>query len=319
MIASVTKDKAMTDGFHPEQFFSLFTLDWRELPNIEMANRVVEAEFFRRDVVPTPVEFTNVASILVIAPHQDDEVIGAGGILLQARQAGISISILFVTDGVITDQETPYSDDEWIGIRENEAREVCGRIGAEMHQLGISNRSCQATLEHLRRISSLIAQSKPDVVLVPWLLDAPPKHRYALHLLYLAHQLGSLPDFQIWSYQVHNTIYANAFADVTAVAEGKLDLLRCYRSQNENCRRYDHQAMGLCAWNSRLLPIMFRTMAEQYVELFYVTSRDKYFGLIRHFYLPNLKYTYQDHPAVTGAATAIQAAVRVALGPGREE
>ena len=309
----------MTDGFQPERFFSLFTLDWRELPNIDVADRVVEAEFFRCDVVPSPVAFKDVASMLVIAPHQDDEVIGAGGTLLLARQAHISTSIVFVTDGVITDQETRFSDDEWIGIRENEAREVCGRLGSEMHQLGISNRSCQATLEHLRRLCDIIAQSKPDVVLVPWLLDAPPKHRYANHLLYLAHQLGRLPDFQVWSYQVHNTIHANAFADVTAVAEGKLDLLRCYRSQNENCRRYDHQAMGLGAWNSRFLPTMFRTMAEQYVELFYVSSRDEYFELIRHFYLPNLKYTYQGHPAVTEAATAIQAAVHVALGLGREE
>ena len=303
----------MIDGFQPERFFSLFTLDWRELPNIDMADRVVEAEFFRRDVVPAPVGFKDVASMLVIAPHQDDEVIGAGGTLLLARQAGISTSIVFVTDGVITDQETRYSDDEWIGIRRNEAQEVCARLGAEMHQLGISNRSCQA------RLSDLIAKSKPDVVLVPWLLDAPPKHRFANHLLYLANQLGRLPDFQIWCYQVHNTVYANAFADVTAVAEGKLDLLRCYRSQNENCRRYDHQAMGLSAWNSRFLPTMFRTMAEQYVELFYVCSRDEYFWLIRHFYLPNLKYTYQGHPAVTEAATAIQAAVCVALGHGREE
>ena len=297
-----------------ENFFSLCASDWRQLPSIDVADQVLSTEFFRRDLTPIPVQFNDVGSLLVVAPHQDDELIGAGGTLAIARRTNVRITIVFVTDGVITDQESSYSDEDWIRIRQREAREVCARLGVEMHQLGISNRSCRTTLMDLQKLSDLLLKTSPDVVLVPWLLDTPPKHRYANHLLYLVRQLVKLPDFRIWFYQVHNSLYANAFVDITAVAEEKLALLRCYRSQNENCRRYDHQTMGLNAWNSRVLPAAFRTMAEQYVELFYVCSSDDYFELIRRFYLPDLKDTYQGHSAVTEAATAIQAAVHVASG-----
>ncbi|PSQ88213.1 MAG: hypothetical protein BRD45_07035 [Bacteroidetes bacterium QS_8_64_10] len=35
-------------------------------------------------------------------------------------------------------------------------------------------------------MADLVGAMQPDVVLAPWLLDAPPKHRLANHLLWLA-------------------------------------------------------------------------------------------------------------------------------------
>jgi LmbE family N-acetylglucosaminyl deacetylase len=39
------------------------------------------------------------ADVLVFAPHPDDEVIGTGGVLLQARAAGKTVRIVFATNG----------------------------------------------------------------------------------------------------------------------------------------------------------------------------------------------------------------------------
>ena len=35
--------------------------------------------------------------LLVVAPHADDEVLGAGGLILRARREGWEVTVLFMT------------------------------------------------------------------------------------------------------------------------------------------------------------------------------------------------------------------------------
>jgi LmbE family N-acetylglucosaminyl deacetylase len=76
---------------------------------------------------------------LVLAPHQDDETIGAGGTLLLAKRAGVELHVLFVTDGrskgAVSYGETP---EEVIRIRNREAAKVGSHLGAQIHHLGIT-------------------------------------------------------------------------------------------------------------------------------------------------------------------------------------
>ena len=48
---------------------------------------------------PGWTERVRAASALVLAPHQDDEVLGCGGLLAQLAAAGGAVRVLFLSDG----------------------------------------------------------------------------------------------------------------------------------------------------------------------------------------------------------------------------
>lgn len=278
---------------------------WDLISDVDLARRLLETEFFVQELEPLPLPIDTLKSILVLAPHQDDETIGAGGTLLLAGAAGVKIDILFITDGI--EKQSPYAatPSEAGRIRRQEAREVCDRLGATMHQLPISNAAPEPTLENLDQLSGIINDLQPQVLMAPWLLDSPAKHRLVNHLLWLANKRSPLPDFEVWGYQVHNTLLPNGYVDITSVAEKKRQLLEKYRSQNEFSKRYDHLAMGLAAWNSRFLSVA----EPKYVEVFLTLPVKEVLRLVEKFYLSDLSVTYRGHKAVLPGAVNIHQAV----------
>lgn len=279
---------------------------WGKAPDIDLALRVLATEFFLHDIVSLPLPIKELRSVLVIAPHQDDETIGAGGSLLLAAAAGVKIDILFLTDGAQNKTVYAPTPADTARVRDEEAARVCAKLGARMHHLGISNVEPNPTVAHLDRLAEIFHELKPAVVMAPWILDAPAKHRLVNHLLFLANHRRKLPDCEVWGYQVHNTLYANGYVDITSVAEQKRSLLECFRSQNEHITRYDHMAMGLAAWNARYLE---NSLEPRYAEVFFTLPLHEMFGLIKSFYLPNLEGVYHGNSRLVGNARELQRAV----------
>lgn len=270
-----------------------------------LRSRLLQEEYMRQSPKPVPLEIDKLNSVLVLAPHQDDEVIGAGGLLCQLRDKGCEISVVFLTDGVMTDEENSLSDEFWIEERRKESILACRTLRANRFELGISNRSCEVSLSKLSELGKLITSVRPDAVLLPWFLDAPAKHRFANHLLFLVESLRSLPEFTVLAYQVRGHIFSNAFVDITPQLEDKLNLIRIYASQVK-FHRYDHQSAGISAWNSRFLPATFRKSQGQYVELYLCAEKEKYLEVVAAMYPPDLDHIYSNHTQVIKAAHGIQ-------------
>jgi len=75
-------------------------------------------------------DLSNEDRILILAPHIDDEVLGAGGLIQEAIKVGAKIKIVYVTNGdnstsaVITENKTINPDpNEFISLGENRMRE----------------------------------------------------------------------------------------------------------------------------------------------------------------------------------------------------
>ena len=51
-----------------------------------------------RQIPPDFAETVTAGSVLVLAPHPDDEVLGCGGLLTQLADAGAAVRVLFLTD-----------------------------------------------------------------------------------------------------------------------------------------------------------------------------------------------------------------------------
>ena len=264
---------------------------WTAIADLNLAADVLNVDVFRSQLEPVKLPVEKIKSYLVIAPHQDDETIGAGGTLLLAKKANAKISILFVTDGMQSSKKYAETFAETAIVRKQEAMNVCDKLDAAYYELNISNIKPQPNYEDVVKLSEIIAEVKPEVILTPWILDSPPKHRMANHLLYLADKHKPQGNFEVWGYQVHNSLIPNGIVDITEVADEKRSLIEYYKSQNENYYRYDHQAMGLAAWNSKYLG---QSGEKCYAEIFSTMPQKEFFKLIDLFYLKNLKETYLD-------------------------
>jgi LmbE family N-acetylglucosaminyl deacetylase len=266
---------------------------WQNIGDLDVASRLLDTQLFERNLVAAPLPLDQMGSILVLAPHQDDEVIGAGGTLLLAQKAGVDRHVMFITDGrprkITRGGTTP---DETVEIRRREAAGVCQQLGASMHCLDINNVEMNPGLADLDRLSDTICQIAPQVILVPWLLDTP-KHRIVNHLLWLCHFRRPLPQCEIWGYQVHNTLLPNGYIDITDVADEKRKLIQRYVSQVKYLRRYDHMAMGMNAWNCRFLPDYKADPVDRYVEIFCALPLLSHLELVESFYLPDLQAIYR--------------------------
>ena len=275
--------------------------DWARLSDVNVAAAVLGTDFFREEVEPVELQLERLAKILVLAPHQDDETIGAGGMLLKAAARSAAIDLVYVTDGAIANPPYAASTEAGVGVRMAEARRVAERLGARVFELGVSNVAPRPTIADVERLAELIWQSRPEVILSPWLLDWPQKHRVVNHLLWLAHLRRPLPDVEIWGYQVHNQLLANAYVDITSVIDAKRELLEMFVSQNSSFHDYAHMTLGMNAWNSRLVGGTGR----RFIETFFTLPMREFAALAGHFYTRDLDKLYRGKTALAAAMGAL--------------
>ena len=281
----------------PYRFF-LKSLDKIGDPNL--AYNVIRTEFFRDMLQPVELSLESYKKIVILAPHQDDEAIGAGGLLKLFSQQGADVHIIFVSNGA----QPNFAD--IVNIRAKEAEQAAAMVGATVHNLGIDDISCEVSFDDLSRLSSMIAEITPDLILAPWLLDAPGKHRLTNLLFYWSQQglngkvKAQEPSYsgEVWGYQVHNPILANGYADITNVIDEKLAMIRVYDSQLTEYKAYDHIQKGLAAWNAHLIPQKRGEISEKYYELFLTLPAREYYELIQKYYLQNIDETFKQQKLV---------------------
>ncbi len=86
--------------------------------------------------------------ILVVSPHPDDEVLGAGGTIMWSTDAGAQATVLYVTDGSRS-HERFLSPEKLAKIRRAEAAAASAALGAEPRFLDVPD---QAVGDHIERI-----------------------------------------------------------------------------------------------------------------------------------------------------------------------
>ena len=173
--------------------------------------------------------------LVVIAPHPDDETIGAGGLLLAHRgQAAVSIVTIFNGEGGGQLGAAPWEDNpgykaELVQARKGELAEVAKRLRASaVHAIDLPDGCSNPSKQDAQRLRAIVAPLRPDVVLIPWFLDGLADHRMA-NLLY-ASACGDL-DCMVLGFEVWSLCPPNAFFDTTQWLDEKLRLIELYRTQ----------------------------------------------------------------------------------------
>lgn len=176
--------------------------------------------------------------VLVIAPHPDDAELGMGGGILKMIADGLKVGVLDLTSG----EPTPFGSIEKRTAETQAATRVLGLHWRD--NLGLPNRSLEATLEAREKLAGVIRQRRPRWLFAPYWVDAHPDHLAATELVDAARFWSKLTKTEmpgepfhpqrIFNYYcVHLKMHAQpAFVlDISEFWEQKFESIRCYHSQ----------------------------------------------------------------------------------------
>lgn len=174
--------------------------------------------------------------ILVIAPHNDDEVLGVGGTIAKLAREGHEVTVCEVTSG------------------DNKLWEMISREAAEAHKvLGVCNFVClHLPVVNLKNYSkklvnskfeSLIQQYKPEIVFIPHKGDMHIDHRETVDAIMVSLRPYNNPQLlEIYAYEtlsetewnipsVENAFIPDTWNDISDYIDIKMQAMQCYKSQ----------------------------------------------------------------------------------------
>lgn len=112
-------------------------------------------------------------TLLIVAPHPDDEVIGAGALAITLTQAGGSVSVVCVSDGEFTPQD--------VERRRAEAQRAIEALGAkEVVFFACPTRAIATVRDLTTRLAKEIQRIRPDIIAIPHMGESDTDHE-AVH------------------------------------------------------------------------------------------------------------------------------------------
>lgn len=234
------------------------------------------------DLVPVP----SARSVLVLAPHPDDEVVGCGGTLYQHSRAGAKVTVTYMTDGRLgsprlqgndlAGEERRVFQDELIRRRKAEAEAAARILGlAELVFLEFPDGELRPSLEAVGRIRDLLVAHRPEVVYVPFPTDRQRDHVETARIFSAA--AGAVSDgCQVFAYEVWSPLYPNCMVDISDVVEIKRQALLQYATQVAD-NDFVHSIMGLNAYRAA-----FHLKSRGYAEAFFRCSAREFRRLCWH-------------------------------------
>lgn len=176
--------------------------------------------------------------VLVVAPHPDDAEIGMTGTILRLQAGGKRVGVLDLTSG----EPTPFGDEE---TRKKETAEATARLGIDWREnLGLPNRSLEATLAARSQLASVFRRTRPTWIFAPYWTDAHPDHLAALELVEAARFWSKLTKstldgtphhpsriFHYYSVHLRLVIKPDFVVDISPFFQKKMETLQCYHSQ----------------------------------------------------------------------------------------
>jgi LmbE family N-acetylglucosaminyl deacetylase len=187
-------------------------------------------------------------SILVVAAHPDDEVLGCGGTIARHADAGDLVRVLIVAEGATSRQgqrDRAEAADELTTLAQaaQTASSILGAVGVELMDLPDNRLDSLARLDLIKQIEKQIARDQPQVVYVHHAGDVNVDHR-RLHeaVVTACRPIPGQPVRRLLSFEVASstewqppgsapTFHPNWFVDISSQWERKCLALEAYASE----------------------------------------------------------------------------------------
>lgn len=210
-----------------------------------------------------PLDINPSDKILIIAPHPDDECIGAGGLIaLYSSQC----TVIVVTDGGQADKTIPTS------IMKTKRKK---EFHEEMNAAGIKNFLMMdyrdGNISNSPDIFRNIDFKKYTKIFLPSQIDRHPDHTFCAIFSLKEMEKQEVSDIEVYYYEVHRPLSApTEYIDITNVMNKKIEYIKIHESQ---CRIRDYGSQAKCL-------AQYRACQEKAVGKYYEVYEKIDFGSI---------------------------------------
>jgi hypothetical protein len=241
--------------------------DWLPIFKGEKAQELLETKRFCNNLKTIVLDVPSNKNILVISPHPDDDIFGAGGTLLQMKNKGCKLKIIYLSDIFETQSQTDNVRSE-INLINSKLSSTYFSLANKIGKIEFSN----------QKLDSEIISFNPDIILIPFMLDDHPDHRNA-NRIFLEKSHCFKANTEVWAYQIYSTVIPNIVIDISNVIDQKVELMKMWKSVSGN-RNWPHYIKGINAYNSRYIP----SKNEVYGETFFATPLNEYKNLCQLYF-----------------------------------
>jgi len=196
---------------------------------------------------------TGVGALVVVAPHPDDESLGCGGIIAEARARGRDVRVIVLSDGTGSHPNSIlYPAQRLRAVHEAEASEAVRALGLAPDALSFLRLPDRAIPTEgpeagaaTMRIAAAAREAVASAILVTWAGDPHRDHQAAAQLA--ARAAAMLPGMRLLAYPV----WAWSLAPDAPVSEGpprggRVDITR----------RLPAKALAVAAHRSQVTPLI---------------------------------------------------------------
>ncbi|MBI3804153.1 MAG: PIG-L family deacetylase [Nitrospirae bacterium] len=185
-------------------------------------------------------------SILVVAAHPDDELLGCGGTIAKLADEGAIIHVAFLADGVFSRAGEKTKQQEALRSRRAAAQTACDILRVKSISFGDfpDNRmDTMALIEITQAVERSVAEHRPDTVFTHHAGDLNVDHRLAHQAVATAcrpqsgHPVKTILSFEVpssteWPLPGSAPAFApNWFVDISGTLDRKLAALDAYAAE----------------------------------------------------------------------------------------
>lgn len=203
------------------------------------------------------------SSILIVAPHPDDETLGCGGAIALLHSLSCEVRVLVVSDGTRSHPNSrAYPPPRLRSLREAETLAALSQLGVETEQVtflrlpdGALPDQTAANFDQAVAICQAYIQPiLPEIIFLPYQFDPHPDHRATWELIHqsllnLSHSARCI-EYPIWDWDItqRNQLSSSLHPwrlDIASVSHLKQRAIQCYQSQISDLIHDDPQGFRL--------------------------------------------------------------------------
>jgi LmbE family N-acetylglucosaminyl deacetylase len=186
-------------------------------------------------------------TVLVIAAHPDDEILGAGGTLARHVRAGDEVHAMVISEGA----GSRYGDAMVAKLQEH-ARRAAAEIGfasLRLESLPDQRLETLPLIELTQRLEAVIDELQPDTVYTHFPEDVNNDHRVVARAAWTACRpyrmpfvrrflVFETPSSTEWAWPITGSVFSpNHYVDIGETLDVKVQAMACYATE---LRAYPH-------------------------------------------------------------------------------
>ena len=184
-------------------------------------------------------------TVLCVAAHPDDEVLGVGGTLARHAAKGEDVHVCILSDGVMSRYDDTDAAEDEIKQRRDRARDACEALGASvsLHSFPDNSFDTVPLLDIVQTIEAEIEEHNPDIVYTHHYGDINVDHELTCRATVtatrpladsslervLAYETLSASEWSIPD--ASNAFQPTSFVDISSHLDAKLDALVVYENE----------------------------------------------------------------------------------------